>query len=103
MPEKTKADIRDHFEDTNFKKYAVFSKNDIKGIERQWYISQKMKEKGIDNTGIETLLNFIISDIDKQYAMKQDIENKAGILIALLGVMTTIFFQKGFIENPIFV
>lgn len=57
-----------------------------KNVEREWYVYTKLHEKGIENTNIEKLLDLVIQDIQHQYSVKQDTENKIGFITALWGV-----------------
>lgn len=81
-----------------FEKYAILYKvEDEKqrelNINRQKYVYQMLKDKGICNTYLVELLDMIREDVSVQYQFKQGIETKAGFVIALFGVLLGILFQ----------
>lgn len=63
-------------------------------INRERYVYSGLNSKGIENTAVEQLLNFTISDINHQYSMKSAMESKAGFLAALWGVLIGIVMSK---------
>lgn len=63
-------------------------------INREKYVYSGLNSKGIENTAVEQLLNFTISDINHQYSMKSAMESKAGFLAALWGVLIGIVVSK---------
>lgn len=73
-----------------FKKYAFTYEGDYakqKNVNDQKYVYRVLKNKSMDNTAIKSLLEMIQKDIDMQYQMKGHIENKAGFLMALWGIL----------------
>lgn len=89
-----------------FDKYAIKygtdkepSTTNQKQVDREWYIYQKLHEKGLENTNIEKLLDIILDDIHHQYAMKQDMENKVGFVLALWGALIITLYDKKIIFN----
>ena len=84
-----------------FEKYAnkygidkTPAKDKIEKIEREKYVYKLLSMKGTDDTAIEKLLDLTIKDIELQYSMKQAIENKAGFMIALWGVLVASMIQN---------
>lgn len=83
-----------------FEKYAnkygidkIPTKDKIEKVKREKYVYELLSEKGTDDTAIEKLLDLTIKDIELQYSMKQAIENKAGFMIALWGVLVASMIQ----------
>ncbi len=54
--------------------------------ERQRYIFDGLCDKEIEQTNIEKVLDIALKEIDKQEIIKQNIETKAGIVLAFWGV-----------------
>lgn len=67
-------------------------------ISRQKYIYKKLIEKGVENTNIEKYLDILMDDINHQYAMKQDAENKVGFMLTLWGVILTAILSTDMIN-----
>lgn len=63
-------------------------------IDRQKYIYLQIHKKGLSNTNIEKLLNLVIEDIQHQYSLKQDMENKVGFITALCGILIVTIMQQ---------
>lgn len=63
-------------------------------IQRERYLYYMLNRIGVENTGVEQLLNLTIEDIQHQYSIKNAIESKAGFVIALWGVLVGIVLQK---------
>lgn len=77
------------------------TKKNIDSVDLQKNIFNKMYDRGLSNTAIEKLLDMTIDDIQHQYAMKQDMENKAGFMIAFLGVLLGVILQKELYMIPL--
>ncbi len=83
-----------------FKKYAFTYEDDYakqKNVKDQKYVYRVLKNKSINETAIKSLLEMIQKDIDMQYQMKSHIENKAGFLMALWGILLGVILN---IELP---
>lgn len=87
--------------ETVFEKYANkynvdtdSTKEKLDNVEREKYVYQMLSQKGLENTGVEKLLDLTIEDIQHQYSMKQDMEYKAGFMTALWGVLIAIVIQE---------
>lgn len=88
-------------EDDLFKMYAInySSSDDLKDDERQKVNRQKaiykiINKKKLENTSIPELLSITINDIEKQYNVKESLETKTGIIVALWGVVICFFFDQ---------
>lgn len=65
-----------------------------KQVTRQKFVFDKLNEKGLDNTAIEKLLDMTIEDIECQHTVKSGIENKAGFILALWGILVATLFDS---------
>ena len=63
-----------------------------KEIER--YAFRKLHEKGLENTNIERLLDITISESKTLYDIKQSIETRVGLVLALWGVLVSALVQS---------
>ncbi len=72
-----------------------------KNIEIEKYVYYGLHDKGLDNTNIERLLDITISESKTQYEIKQSIETRAGLLLALWGVMISTLMQLNIPMNNI--
>lgn len=68
-------------------------------IDTQKYMYQQMKEKGIENTDVERLLEFVIEDCQKQYILKTGIETKTGFIVALWSAICIFIMDKNIIAE----
>lgn len=68
-------------------------------IDTQKYMYQQMKEKGIENTDVERLLEFVIEDCQKQYILKTGIETKTGFIVALWSAICLFIMDKNIIAE----
>lgn len=91
-----------------FDKYANKYKVDddpvkeiLDNVDREKYVYLKMCEKGLENTGVEKLLDITITDIQQQYSIKQDMEYKTGFMVALWGVLIATVLQGKIYIKPI--
>lgn len=62
-------------------------------IDTEKYVYYKLHEIGLHNTNIEQLLNITIDECKEQYGIKQSIENRVGLLLAIWGVMISTLIQ----------
>lgn len=65
-------------------------------ISRQRFVYDKLCEKGLDNTAIDKLLDMTLEDIERLYTMKSGIENKAGFILALWGILIATLFDSNY-------
>lgn len=63
-------------------------------VEHQKYVYNRLHEKDLENTNIERLLEITMEDVKEQSNVKQSIENRAGLLMALWGVLFTILLEE---------
>ena len=68
-------------------------------IDTQKYMYQQMKKKGIENTDVERLLEFVIEDCQKQYILKTGIETKTGFIVALWSAICIFIMDKNIIAE----
>lgn len=101
MKKKKLCNFTDKSRERIFDKYAnkynidkEWTKEKQAHIDRQRYLFNKIHEKGLENTNAEKLLDIILSDIQHQYSMKQDMENKVGFIMALWGVLIAIVLDS---------
>lgn len=64
-----------------------------KNIDIEKYVFYKLHDKGLENTNIERLLDITISESKTQYDIKQSIETRVGLLLALWGVLVSALMQ----------
>lgn len=78
-----------------FKKYANdYDKDEAqKNVDIERYAYYKLHNKGLENTNIERLLDITISESKAQYDVKQSIETRVGLLLALCGVLLSTLMQ----------
>ena len=65
-----------------------------KNIEIERYAFRKLHEKGLENTNIERLLDITISESKTLYDIKQSIETRVGLVLALWGVLVSALGQS---------
>jgi len=65
-----------------------------KNIEIERYAFRKLHEKGLENTNIERLLDITISESKTLYDIKQSIETRVGLVLALWGVLVSALVQS---------
>ena len=73
----------------------VASDDDVRAIERQYYLYSKCKENHSVAEAIEKYLKYLINEIEHQYTRKYQMETRAGLLLALWGVMTIPLIESG--------
>lgn len=81
----------------NFEKYAnLYELNDAskKERDREWKVYKKLHKKGLENTNLVELLNITKDECKAQYDVKQSIETRVGLLVALWGVLITALIQS---------
>ena len=76
-------------------------KEALDNADREKYVYLNLCEKGLENTGIEKLLDMTLADIQQQYSIKQDMEYKAGFMTALWGVLIAAVLQGKIYIKPI--
>lgn len=76
-------------------------KEALDNVDREKYVYLNLCEKGLENTGIEKLLDMTLADIQQQYSIKQDMEYKAGFMTALWGVLIAAVLQGKIYIKPI--
>lgn len=82
-----------------FNKYANDYSTDYdkdeakKNIDIEKYVYYGLHDKGLENTNIERLLDITISESKTQYDIKQSIETRVGLLLALWGVLISALMQ----------
>lgn len=79
-----------------FKKYANDYDNidgTQKDIDIEKYVYYKLHDKGLEKTNIERLLDITIGESKTQYDIKQSIETRVGLLLALRGVLISALMQ----------
>lgn len=98
--EQNSADrIKDAELENIFKKYANdydnnYDKDEVqKNIDIERYVYYKLHDKGLENTNIERLLDITISESKAQYDIKQSIETRVGLLLALWGALVSALMQ----------
>lgn len=101
--EQESADIKESAElETIFTKYAndydiekdkeqIIEKQ--KNIDIEKYVYLQLHKKGLENTNIERLLDITIAESKTQYEIKQSIETRVGLLLALWGVLISALMQ----------
>lgn len=73
----------------------LLSDADSRSIGRQYYIYSKLKEQSVySNTELELYLELLVREIDRQFIRKSQMETRAGLLLALWGVMTIAFVEN---------
>ena len=65
-----------------------------KNIEIERYAFRKLHGKGLENTNIERLLDITISESKTLYDIKQSIETRVGLVLALWGVLVSALVQS---------
>ena len=105
--QKMNEEFTDH-QKQMFDKYANKYKVDanpvkeaLDNVDREKYVYLNLCEKGLENTGIEKLLDMTLADIQQQYSIKQDMEYKAGFMTALWGVLIAAVLQGKIYIKPI--
>lgn len=93
-----------------FKKYANdydIDKEQInekqKNIDIERYAYFQLHKKGLENTNIERLLDITIGESKKQYEIKQSIETRVGLLLALWGVLISALIQKNIPASNVYI
>lgn len=61
---------------------------------RQKYLFNELYQNDIRKTNVNEIFDLAFHEIDKQETVKQNIETKAGIAVALLGIMVNVMFQS---------
>lgn len=99
--EKNSTDRKEKLElEDIFNKYANDYGNNCdkdeaqKNIEIEKYVFRKLHEKGLENTNIERLLDITISESKMLYDIKQSIETRVGLVLALWGVLVSALVQS---------
>lgn len=64
-----------------------------KNIAIEKYVYYGLHDKGLENTNVERLLDITISESRMQYDIKQSIETRVGLLLALWGVLISALMQ----------
>lgn len=105
--QKMNEEFTDH-QKQMFDKYANKYKVDanpvkevLNNVDREKYVYLNLCEKGLENTGIEKLLDMTLADIQQQYSIKQDMEYKAGFMTSLWGVLIAAVLQGKIYIKPI--
>ena len=70
-----------------------------KQIETQKYVCDKMKEKGIEGTDVERLIDLLREDSHTQYDFKTSLENRAGFITALWSAISVVIMDKDVIKT----
>lgn len=68
---------------------------------RQLYTYLQLKNKGVDDTEYDLLLDGLKKEIDNQYIRKSHIETRAGFLMAMWGILFGLIWQQW--EQPVIV
>lgn len=84
---------RDFFEEY-IKKFYEKEKRDNGDIEIKRYIFQKLHEKGLESTNVEKLLDVVIQESKIHMEIKQNMETRVGLILALWGVILSMAFQE---------
>lgn len=84
--------------DKYFEKYSNKYKDKPEDIRKaniyiQREVYEKIHVKGIENTNIERLLDITINECQEQFEIKQSVENRTGLIIALWGVLIATLLQ----------
>lgn len=69
-----------------------------KQIETQKYVCDKMKEKGIEGTDVQRLMDLLREDSHTQYDFKTSLENRAGFITALWSALSVVIMDKDVIK-----
>lgn len=64
-----------------------------KNIDIEKYVYYQLHDKGLEKTNIERLLDITIAECKTQYEIKQSIETRVGLLLALWGVLISALMQ----------
>lgn len=91
-----------------FKKYANDYDDRVideaqKNIDIEKYVYYKLHDKGLENTNIERLLDITINESKSQYEIKQSIETRVGLLLALWGVLISALMQHDILLNNLYI